>query len=251
MDDAALLKRKILDQANRAFTQNIYTYTDFLSLNELDVYYRMKNELSFIYSEAFGGNPVCERQVIQFGSKELFGYAGTFPIQLLCITPLIEKFAEPLTHRDYLGALMNLGISRGLLGDIIVEGSSAYLYCMNHISDFIIENLHTVRHTHVKCMESKKQLPDAAPVFETFEMIAASPRLDAVVSGLTGLSRSHVLELFHSRKIFLNGRCMENNSAQLKPNDILVIRGTGKYIYEDTGSQTKKGRVYVRLKKYV
>jgi len=44
---------------------------------------------------------------------------------------------------------------------------------------------------------------------------------------------------------------MENNSYALKPNDILVMRGFGKYIYQGSGNETRKGRVYIKLQKYV
>lgn len=250
MDEDALLRRKLMDTANRAFTQNIYTYTNFLGLNELSLYHSMEKELSFIHSETFGGHPSCERQVIQFGSAQELGYTGIYPIDLLCIRPLIERFADTLSHRDYLGALMNLGIERSLIGDILIDGHTAYIYCIQHISDFIVENLHSVKHTHINCTKSDSAPSYTAPVLGDVEVIAASPRLDAVVASLTNQSRNNVLELFRTRKIFLNGRCMENNSSLLKKGDILVIRGNGKYIYEGEGSLTRKGRVYIRLKKY-
>lgn len=251
MDETTLLKRKIMDAADKAYTQNIYTYTNFLSLSELDIYCQMAKELSFIHHESFGGSPACERQVIQFGAKEELGYEGTYPIDLLCISPLIEKFAEPLTHRDYLGALLNLGIERSLIGDIIIREHLAYVFCINHISDFLCANLTTVKHTHVTCEMSTMQLDNIAPSLQPIEVIAASLRLDAVTASLTKLSRSNVLALFREKKIFVNGRCMENNSSQLKPGDILVIRGSGKYICEGGGTKTRKGRVYIRLQKYV
>lgn len=250
MDETTLLKRKILDNAKRAYRQNIYTYTDFLSLNEFDVYTQMSEELSFIRSKPFGGGPDCERRLIRFGSVEAFGYEEDLPIDLLCIAPRAEKFAEPLTHRDYLGALMNLGIARGLLGDLCIDGPAAYLYCMNHITDFIIENLKTIRHTAVHCKRIAKKPAAAGPRLSSLHVVAASARLDAVVSALTNRSRSSVLALFNGRKVFVNGRCIENHSTLLKPEDILVIRGTGKYVYEGIGGMTRKGRVSIQLKKY-
>ena len=110
----------------------------------------MKNDLSFVHSETFGGNESCERQIVQFGDKEILGYEGIYPISLIKIEPLTPKFAEELGHRDYLGALMNLGIQRELLGDIFIKEKEAYVYCLSHISDFISDNLKSVRHTHVK-----------------------------------------------------------------------------------------------------
>ena len=70
MDEEILLKRRLIDTANKAYRQNIYTYTNFLSMSELDTYYRTLPELSFIHSEAFGGSASCERQIVRFGSPD-------------------------------------------------------------------------------------------------------------------------------------------------------------------------------------
>jgi RNA-binding protein YlmH len=251
MDEETLLRRKILDTANRSYQSNIYTYTNFLSISELSVYNAMKKDISFVKSCTFGGNDACERQVIQFGDEETLGYAGSFPLSLLEVLPLTPKFAESLNHRDYLGALMNLGIQRELIGDIIVNEKSAYIYCIDHISEYIRDNLTSVKHTNVKINicedlsigEFSRELTD-------IEVIAASPRIDAVVAALAKISRSQCNDLFTSKKIFLNGLCMENKSCQLKENDILVIRGLGKFIYKGCGNETRKGRVYIKLQKY-
>ena len=210
----------------------------------------MKNDLSFVHSETFGGNESCERQVVQFGDKENLGYEGTYPISLIKIEPLTPKFAEELGHRDYLGALMNLGIQRELLGDIFIKEKEAYVYCLSHISDFISDNLKSVRHTHVKVTIYNDDIDIIKPELKDIEIIAASPRIDAVVAGITKMSRSQCLELFSSKKIYVNGLCMENKSSQLKEGDILVIRGFGKFIYNGAGNETRKGRVYIKLQKY-
>lgn len=251
MDEETLLRRKILDTANKSYQANIYTYTNFLSISELSVYNTMKDKISFVHSESYGGNPSCERQVIQFGDEETLGYKGEYPISLLLIEPLTPKFAEKLDHRDYLGALMNLGIQRELIGDIIVDDKNAYVYCIDHISDYIIDNLSTVRHTHVRVNVCDSSVIDSfTRELTDIEVIAASPRIDAVVSSIARISRSQCQELFTSKKIFLNGICMENKSYQLKEGDILVIRGIGKFIYNGSGNETRKGRVYVKLQKY-
>ncbi len=251
MDNESLLKNKIMDAASRSFRQNIYTYTNFLDINEQSVFSQMKNTLSFTAFRTSGGSEACERQMVQFGSYETLGYEEDFPITLIKISPLIEKYAESLSHRDYLGALMNLGIKREMLGDIIIKDKCAYLYCVSHISDFIIDNLSTVKHTHIQCAKTDINDIECSPELEEIEVLSASERIDAAVAGLTKLSRSQAVGLFRARKIFINSRQMENNSYQLKPGDILVIRGTGKFIYQGCGKETKKGRVYLSFRKYV
>ena len=229
---------------------NIYTYTGFLGLSELAIYNSMKKELQFAYPSTFGGSESSERQIIRFGSPEIFGYDDSFPISVFKISPLTPKFAQELEHRDYLGAIMNLGIERSLIGDILIKEKDAYVYCMNHIAEFITDNLTTIKHNHVRATVCDK-IPDIIrPVLTEFEVIAASARIDAVVASITKLSRSSALEFFSAKKVFLNGMNIENNSAQLKPGDILVIRGFGKFIFDGCGNETRKGRVYVHMRRY-
>lgn len=251
MNEIDLLKRKILDTASQAFHHNIYTYTNFLSISDLSVVFSIKKELSFVEYDIYGGNPICERQLIRFGSPAEYGYDAGYPITTLKISPLSVKYAEKLEHRDYLGALMNLGIERELIGDIIIKDTDAYIFCISHIADYICDNLDTIRHTHIKCTVCDEDVPALKPELEEIRLIAASVRIDAVVASITKLSRANSNELFSSKKIFVNGQCMENKSMHLKPNDILVIRGTGKFIYIGDEGETRKGRTYLTLKKYV
>ena len=212
MDEEILLKRRLIDTANKAYRQNIYTYTNFLSMSELDTYYRTLPELSFIHSEAFGGSASCERQIVRFGSPDDFGFDEPYPIDCIKISPLLRKFADDLTHRDFLGAILNLGIERSLIGDILIRDNVGYLFCLSHISTFIMENLIKIKHTNVKCEPAAPDTDDFAPVLEDLELICASARIDAVTASITKLSRSKAVELFRTQKIFVNGKCMENNS---------------------------------------
>lgn len=250
MNEEQITKHKIIDIANRSYKQNIYTFSNFLSITELSILYSMKKELSFISFDTFGGYDGCERAMVRFGSEELFGYTEDFPITVIKISPLIEKFSEELGHRDYLGALMNLGIKRELLGDIIINNKTAYVLCVEHIANYITDNLNTIKHTHVQCELSNLPQDSQAKKLEDIEIISASPRIDAVVAAITHLSRSQALNYFTSKKIYVNNLCMENNSYQLKCDDILVIRGYGKYIYKGFNKETRKGRVYIQLQHY-
>ncbi len=208
MNEETLIRRKILDSATKAYHQNIYTYTGFLGINELSIYHSMTNDLSFISSCCFGGTEASERQMIQFGSKKELGYSEEFPIDIIKISPLSPKFAESLGHRDYLGALMNTGIERSLLGDIIIKNTNAYLFCARHISDFIEKNISTIKHTNVVCTNITNSIDTSdidgiKPELKELELIAASPRIDAVVASITKRSRSNAAELFNAKKIYM------------------------------------------------
>ena len=111
----------------------------------------MEKELSYVPYQLGGGYQDAERVMLRFGGEELMGYEEEFPISCLKVSPVSAKFADVLTHRDYLGALMNLGIERDRLGDILIAGNEAFIFCTSSMADFITENLVKVKHTSVSC----------------------------------------------------------------------------------------------------
>lgn len=108
-DEEFLIKR-IKDLAEQSYRTGLYTYTGFLNQQEQAVYARVRKDTAPVTAMFSGGVDGCERQILRFGDEESLGYDAGFPICCIEIKPLIEKFADALTHRDYLGALMHLGI---------------------------------------------------------------------------------------------------------------------------------------------
>lgn len=251
MNNEQILKGRLMDLAKRAYTQNIYTYSNFLSLEELGIVYEMAEELSYIPMEANGGYESAQRQIIGFGSEEIFGYPGEFPISVIKITPLMEKFSDTLSHRDYLGSIMNLGIERDTLGDILIKDKTAYLICLNSIAEYIMENLTKIKHTNVKCEITSSDIPELKPTFREENFPVASLRLDGIIAQLTKCSRKETLSFFTDKKVTLNGKITGRNSITLKEGDVFSVRGYGKFIFEGAGGNTKKGKIYVHIKRYV
>ena len=242
-----LLQKRFSELANRAFTQNMFTFTDFLSLPELDLFYKNAPQLTFAGVTVFGGTEGADRKVIRFGNPEELGYEEPFPIRCIVIEPLLEKFGENLNHRDYLGALMNLGIERENLGDIFIKGKTGYVFCLERIAEFIMENLSQVRHTHVKLRILEQEEEFIQKEIEEVVATVASERIDGVISKVYNLSRSQSIEYFRAKKIYVNSRLCENNSYQLKPGDVISVRGYGKFVYNGVGYQTKKGKLSVKV----
>ena len=236
------LKKRIAELAQKSYEHNIYTYTGFLNMAEQDVFYGMLQEIKGTAYELFGGRTDCERQMLRFGSREALGYEEEFPIVCLAVHPLMEKFADHMTHRDFLGAVMNLGIDRSAVGDILLEGKSAYLFCTDKIASYIIENLDKVKHTSVKCMavDAVAELPVKEP--EEIRFTVASERADGIIAKVYHLSRNQSLALFRERKIYINGRLNENNSYAMKDGDMVSVRGYGRFAYHGADHGTKKGK---------
>lgn len=253
MNEEQILKSRLSDLANRSYKQNIYTYTTFLTGAELATLDAMKEELSFVKSEAFGGSELAERCMVRFGSEEQLGYVDEWPISIILVEPLIDKFADELNHRDFLGSIMNLGIERNVLGDILVkDGKRAYIFCQDKIADYIVDNLTKIKHTNVKCrvVASDEDLSDLKPKLVDMHVIVQAPRFDAIIAAVIKCSRSESQNLFRAGKVTLNGRMTERNSMTLKAGDIFSVRGHGKFKYLGSGNETRKGRIYVNFQRY-
>lgn len=242
MNEEHIFEKRILELAQKAYRENCYQYTGFLNLMEQSEVERCYQEISYAGVQSFGGNPLCERKIYCFGSVENFGYEPVYPLVCIHIYPSSSKFAEKLGHRDYLGAIMNLGIKRSFIGDIFVKEKEAWVFVLEGMSDYFMNNLGKVKNTLVKT-EICEQLPeDVAPKMVKKQTNVASERLDAVISGVYHLSRSQVIELFREKRVFLDGRLMENKSGTAKAGTIVSVRHHGRFLYDGVVSETKKGR---------
>ncbi|HWR23142.1 MAG TPA: YlmH/Sll1252 family protein [Feifaniaceae bacterium] len=244
------LQHRFMELAERAYSSGHYTYTNFLNLMELDMLSRIENDLHVPHT-LWGGAGDCERKLIRFGDYETCGYEEESPIACVRIRPANVKFADALTHRDFLGAIMNLGIERETIGDIRVTETTGYVFCLNRIAPFLIGQLKKVRHTTVAC-GIVQALPETATAsVEDISLQVASERLDAVLAHLYKLSRTEAQELFRGGRIFVNDRMQESCSCAPKAGDIISARGYGRFLYCGVSGRTKKGKLTVCVKRYV
>lgn len=244
------LQNRFRELADKSYTQNVYTFTGFLNLAEQDVFLQTVKEFDHVSYRLSGPEALCERKMARFGCLEDLGYEEEFPIACIHIQPLLKKFAEELSHRDFLGALMNLGIERSTLGDIFVTDKEAYLFCQKSMAEFICEKLDKVRHTNVRCrlVESTEELSVREP--EAVELTASSERADGVIAKLYHLSREKSQSLFAEKKVYIDGRLTENLSRNLKAGELVTVRGFGRFLYEGVKYETKKGKLCIMAKRY-
>ena len=247
-----LLSKHLKDLAESAWQKGIAVFSDFLNLNEQNVYHSLSNSLSYIHSELFGGYDFAERQMAGFFPDGFeAGISSAFPIRAVSIRPQNSKFAEDLSHRDYLGALMNLGIDRSTTGDIVLTEDKAIVFCEDTMAGFICENLTRVRHTSVVCrtedMSDLEYQPETQKVCGT----VASIRLDSLMALAFRESRSSLTGMIAEGRVFVNGKRITSNAFRLKEGDIISVRGLGRFRYAEEGSGTRKGRLFVRLEKYI
>lgn len=245
-----MLQKRLIELSNIAYQRGIVTYSDFLNLNELNILHTTpKNEFSAQY-ETFGGYSDSERQMVAFLPDALY-YTHFYPIRILKIQPLQKKFAEKLSHRDYLGAILNLGIDRCKMGDILVMDECAYFFVHESLAEFICNDLTRIRHTSVYVTVEDEHSFEYQPAFEEIQGTVASVRLDSLLSLVFSASRSKLVTLIEGGKVFVNGKLITTNSYQVKEDDIISVRGQGRFKYKGTLSRIKKGRYYVSLHKYI
>lgn len=248
-----LLKKRFIDLSRLADKRDTVTFSNFLNLNEINLFFQTVPELKTQYKLS-GGYEFAERQMVSF-IPDALSYAWEspqdFPISCLKFVPVYPKFAEELTHRDVLGALMGLGIERCKIGDIKLEDKAYYLFCEEELSDYLLSSLDSIRRTAVRGKRIEAQEFQVKQEFQEISGIVSSPRLDSVVAFLTGKARSKSVLLIQGQKVFVNERLIISNAYECKENDVISIRGHGKYVYLGCTGETKKGRNKINIKKYM
>ena len=237
-------QKRFQELADRSNAKGYATYSDFLGLAEISDFFAVRFSVS---TNLWGGYENAERCVACFGDREYFADKSDYPIKCILIKPVNQKFADTLSHRDFLGSLMGLGIRREVLGDIIISENKGYLFCLETIADYIVENLTQVKHTTVKCELTDNIPTDVLPQPEKHEIIVSSERLDVIVSTIYKMSRSQVLPIFHTEKVFVNGVVKTSPSTTLNVGDKVSVRGFGRFIYNGVLRRTKKERLVISV----
>ena len=268
MADSDYMEGRIRDLARSAYMNDYITHTDFLSASEQAAFHTalrklgvplMADRLEGAQYLLYGGCDEAERQTAVFLPSWLD--ARTYKAQeddapqivtCLKVSPAAAKFADSLTHRDYLGALMNLGITRGQVGDILIDRSdySAYVFVFKDMADFICSELSRVKHTTVVPREVPPSSCTVRPEFEIRDGSVASQRLDAVLSFVCRLARGKAQELIEREAVTVDGRIAVSGAYELQEGSRVSVRGFGKFVFLGSRGTTKKGRNYIEVKIY-
>lgn len=237
------MKSHYTDLSNRAYNGNVYTFTEFLSLSEQEDLYSESKDFSPIPFSFDAGYLNGERKVCRFGDEESLGYEQEFPIVCICIEPRSKKFMTQVSHRDYLGALMNLGLERKCFGDIIIQDTVAYVFVLERNAQFVLDELNSIGRNPVKCKIVEYKSVEATMDGKDVHLLVASMRADGIIAKVFNLSRKDVASLFFEKKIAVNGRLVENNDKQLTVGDVVSVRGFGKFKVSEGGNLSKKGKI--------
>lgn len=260
-EDALLTAGRIRDLARQALRNDYLTHTGFLSLSEQSIadreavsQYRDGQAGRFVF---YGGSDDADRKVLFFlpswlEKEELIHQeeSGEGTISCLRISIRGAHFTGKIGHRDCLGALMNLGITREQVGDILVagDGTTAFVYVLSAMADHIRGELVTVGRSHVDIEIVPPSACTVRPVLSERAGSVASVRIDSLIAMVFSVSRSTAQDLVSREAVFADGKTVVSASYVPSPGSRISVRGYGKFLFEGEEKRTKKGRLIVKTK---
>lgn len=245
--------RHMQDLADQACQGGYPVFSYFLTTKEYSILQGIKQIFRHVRLVCWGGHDDCEHIMAGFFPASWQGDVhSSFPISCIRIS-IHPGFREPFPeHRDYLGAVLNLGMERSRVGDIRVDGQTAYLFCCDEFSPLILQNLVTVKKAPVTCelLENGQSIP-ALRMTERTDSVS-SPRLDSIVSALTGLSRTKATGLIRQGLVIADHREQHSVSYMCHHQSSITIRGYGKFRLDiPENSFTRKGKQKIIIYKYI
>lgn len=241
-DKDELFCSKIDDAVCLCLTRKKPYFFSFLSERRQTLAVRYLESIHFDNYCFFGGYSDSERKVL--------GLFYDTPVeQSFPVSAIVFKFrkCDKLGHRDFLGALMSLGIERETVGDILVEDGKCVVFVKSELKDYIISQIFKIGNVGVSVEElSNADLPSGRGQENLF-YIVSSLRLDNVIAAICNLSRTKTKTFILSGNVSLNYLPNQNISCVLKQGDILTVHGKGKYILSAVLGETKKGRIRISV----
>lgn len=255
-EEDRLLIAKLLDKVEFTKSKNKITNTDFLDLYQKNLIHKLLNNIKCENYLFFGGNDQSEREVLIFYPEKLekqFVEKNYNNIMQIIEIILPKELKANYTHRDYLGGLMKLGIKREKIGDIIVFNEGANIVVLNEILDFVSSNITSLTRFSKATIQIKKieELHKKEIHTQELQIIVSSLRLDNIVAELAKTSRTKAEEIINVGRVFVNFENVIKNSRLLKETDIITIRGKGRFKILEGIGDTKKGRLVVKIEKYI
>ena len=235
---------KIIDKANGCLKNYDIRYSDFLNPFEVKSAMDILNSTDDLKYSIDGGYKESERKVV---------FIYPFYMEYEDIDEKLRfiqiegnfKF-KSISHKDYLGSILNLGIKREKIGDIIIHEDFCQVIESNDICDFILMNLDKVSRNNVKLKEiTREEIKYIEPKSKEISFTVSSTRLDCVISGLYNISRVESAKLINSEKVHVNYEKITSCSKDVKSESLISVRGKGRARIISIGDVTKKGKIKV------
>jgi RNA-binding protein YlmH len=237
--------RRLLDKSEIVLKKHQILESDFLDPLEREMAKTILSAIDGVGLLETGGPEGTERKCLVLFPDYLDPSDIDSSIKYL----RIECDVEGLSHRDFLGSLVNLGIKREKLGDILIMKDYAMLSLKAEIADFISMNLEKVGNRKVVCSiidENEFILPDQE--YLEVSCFVSSERLDVLMSAAFKLSRSVSLAMINSGDVKVNWQQTTKAGFELKPGDMISVKKFGRAIYFSKQGHSKKGRISIIIK---
>ena len=259
MNEKEILISHALDKKRQSADNSMITHTNFLSLDEISIVKATDREYNeYVDTFYYGGYDDSERQIALFVPKfydvaHLNAFLGdNEEDNPICIVRLKKDKFTTLSHRDYLGAIMGLGLKREMVGDIKVTDEGADVFCLKSSADYICENLKkSGRGSVTGEIFSVSNFHSAEDKYELLFTTVSSLRLDGVIAAFFNLSRSNAAEMVNKGLVYVNSSQCLKVDFTLKEGDKIVLRGKGKTVLSEVKGTSKKGKLKIEYKKYI
>lgn len=251
-----MLFNYITDKINFVKYKTKIEYTNFLNLNQISLVEKFLKKIKFTNYILWGGYENAERKILIVYSDKLAEKVlnqNYEKIMSIIRIRLNELDYEKYTHRNYLGGIMKLGIERNKIGDILVDKTGADIIILNDIKLFLLQQLPMLTRFENSSIyeENIKNIKYVEPTLQTVNIIVPSLRLDNFVSDLARTSRNKALDIIKSERVFINGLLETKASKQIKMEDVITIRGKGRFTVNSIEGKTKSGRLIISITKYI
>ncbi len=243
--DEKMISARVLDLVRNCARNNSPCFSAFLSPEE-SALAEMSLRGCGVENRFFGGYENAERVMLcvcPFSVED-----NAFP---LCALTFSYGAQYKLCHRDFLGALMSLGMERDCVGDILVEKGRAVVFVKREMVKFIKLNLSVVGRTGVTVTDGfTMPLPELSGV-QNLSSTVSSMRLDCVLAAICNLSRSGAVALIEEKAVSIGGVLCRKSDMTVCEGDKISVRHKGKFAVVSCGDLSKKGRIILKYIRYI
>lgn len=248
-------ERQFVDKAwewvIRASQQHDAKLTDFLDPRQAFILTTLANREADVHLRLDGGYPEAERKRAWIAPQYRDLEHEEMAIQVLSITSSDAQISD-VDHSDYMGAILGLGIKRDKIGDIHAHNQGCHCLAASEIIQFLDMHLQQVHRVSVQTEVLSVEKLEAAKInLEEMNLSVASLRLDGIASDVYRLSRAKIVVPIRAGRCRVNWKVEEDPSKPLKQGDIISLQGFGRFKLTEVEGMTKKGRIRVRIGKYV
>ena len=236
-----------MDKHGDCFNKNFKTVTRFLNLNEQTIVDEMKNEF-YTPFKMWGGFQDAERKILCFYPDWDEGDLSDF----LKIIKVSNSGYKKLSHRDYLGSILSLGISRDAVGDILVADDFAQIIVKSEMADFIELNYNKAGRINLQAEIlgiDKIEIPEQK-IREVTDSVS-SLRLDALVSSAFSLSRGNAAAFISAGSVYVNDVLVQKADFKVSEGDKIKVHRKGRAVLSEVGNVSRKGRIHIKIQRHI